>query len=203
MSQKPTCWSRTGRYRRHRKSRASKSRERDAGFGLVDFVIAATVLSVGIGAIGVTLATTVSMRKTVRETRLATNAAQSVVESIQGETFAEVFARFNHNPKDDPANGRSPGARFAVTGLNLRPGDADGSVGEVEFPVIGTALREDVVNAELGMPRDLNGDGKIDDQDHSGDYVVLPFRVRVEWTGATGERVSELTSTAAKIGGAN
>ena len=48
-------------------------------------------------------------------------------------------------------------------------------------------VREDLVMPELGMPRDLSGDGVIDDQDHSLDYVLLPARIQIDWRGAGGD----------------
>ena len=49
-------------------------------------------------------------------------------------------------------------------------------------------LREDLTDATLGMPRDLNGDNKIDDKDHALDYLILPVRVEIEWQSKTGVR---------------
>ena len=56
----------------------------------------------------------------------------------------------------------------------------------------GYALREDIKDASLGMPRDLNGDGVIDSENHAGDYVLLPVKVRIDWKGITGERSFEV-----------
>ncbi|MFI5402085.1 MAG: hypothetical protein ACHQ1G_04040 [Planctomycetota bacterium] len=81
---------------------------------------------------------------------------------------------------------------FAVPGLKPRSGDADGTIGELIFPVAqgaeGLELREDVAK------RDLNGDGVIDTEDHSNDYVILPVTVKVEWKGTRGTRQIELHS---------
>ena len=71
------------------------------------------------------------------------------------------------------------------------PGDPDGLAGEIIFPVAGGELREDLVDAELGFPRDLDGDG-IDGQAHNGDYEILPILIRVRWTGQLGERTFDL-----------
>ena len=74
-------------------------------------------------------------------------------------------------------------------------GDADGLAGQVIFPTrVGFpgALREDVVDAKLGMPRDLDGDGVIDTANHAGNYRLLPVIVRVRWRGATGNASAEL-----------
>ena len=124
-----------------------------------------------------------------RETARAVDSARSMLEAVRAEEFADVFALYNDDPADDPAGaGTAPGAGFAAFGLGARTNDADGLVGAVEFPTIGGELREDIIDASLGMPRDLDGDGVIDALDHSGDYEVLPFRVRLDWSGATGAR---------------
>lgn len=118
---------------------------------------------------------------TTRERALATQAARQILEELQDEDFAEVFALYNANPADDPVlAGTAPGATFAVDGLRPNPGDADGQVGEIVFPVIGDELREDAPAPELGMPLDLNADG-LDALDHAGNYQLLPVAVRVSW----------------------
>jgi len=53
-------------------------------------------------------------------------------------------------------------------------------------------LREDFVDTELGLPRDLSGDSIIDDEDHSADYLILPIRIRMRWQGVYGERTLDL-----------
>lgn len=53
-------------------------------------------------------------------------------------------------------------------------------------------LREDFVDAELGMPRDLSGDSIVDDEDHSADYLILPIRIRMRWEGIYGDRTLDL-----------
>jgi hypothetical protein len=79
-----------------------------------------------------------------------------------------------------------------VAGLRSPPSNAGAPVGTIQFPTFdpgtGVELREDFVDAQMGMPADLNGDGTIDDADHSGDYRFLPVRVRVQWYGALGTR---------------
>ncbi len=53
-------------------------------------------------------------------------------------------------------------------------------------------LREDSVYPRLGMPRDLNGDSIIDDEDHSDDYFILPVQIRIEWEGLNCPRSFDL-----------
>lgn len=49
-------------------------------------------------------------------------------------------------------------------------------------------LREDTVDPNLGMPRDLNGDGVIDGLNHASDYVILPVRIEVKWSESGADR---------------
>lgn len=169
-----------------RPRRAPRAR---AGFSLLDITISLVILAIGFGSVIYAMLGAMSVGQFARERSAALAAAESVLESMQGELFAEVFARFNDTTADDPP-GLAPGADFAVEGLNAAPGDADGLPGRIEFPGNGPQLLEGVLDADLGMPRDLNGDGLAIGA-LATNYNVLPVRVRVRWSGVRG--VSELT----------
>ena len=83
-----------------------------------------------------------------------------------------------------------------VTAVAARDNDPDGIIGEVVFPTEMNGgvleLREDVVDASMGMPRDLNLDGVIDALDHSNDYRILPVVIRVDWESGTRDREFEV-----------
>jgi hypothetical protein len=113
---------------------------------------------------------------------------------MRATPFAEVYARFNDNPADDPPAGVSPGSSFAVRGLDPLPADPDDMCGSISFPGDGFSLREDVLVREFGSPRDLNGDGNIDSDDHGADYAILPVRVRIDWRGQSGVRKVEFVT---------
>ena len=168
------------------------------GFTLLELSITITVLVIGIGAVVSTIVASVAVDHTNREEQTALEAAQDAIESMKGAPFEEVFARFNAVPLDDPGvPGSAPGMDFAVDYLEVQAGDPDGFEGQVIFPGDGTELREDFVDAELGMPRDLNLDGLIDGLDHRTDYLVLPVRVRIQWTGENGNRQIDVVTTLA------
>lgn len=61
-------------------------------------------------------------------------------------------------------------------------------------------LREDVELPALGMPRDLNGDGRIDSIDHRFDALAIPVLVRIRWQGRHGERVLEVAALLTEFG---
>jgi hypothetical protein len=73
-------------------------------------------------------------------------------------------------------------------------GDGEGEGrGEIILPTVaGVGVREDSVNPALGLPRDLNGDGAIDSDDHAQDYLLLPVTVRLTWRGPGGPRVLDV-----------
>jgi hypothetical protein len=180
---------------------------RRGGFSLVEVAILAVLLLVAVGGLSGAVLSSLRLARTTEESSLGDEAARALAARMQAQDFHDLFYLYNAYPKDDPlaglAEGTAPGAAFDVVGLTARAGDPDGHVGRIVFPTVDlpggvTALREDVVDPRLGMPslgmpgRDLNGDGNFDALDHAGDYVLLPARLIVEWTGAGGDRAYEL-----------
>ncbi len=168
------------------------------GLTLVELAVGMAVLTVGVlSFIQVLVASSRAERKN-NELARATQAARQILESIDAEAFAQAFRRFNDTGADDPGGANTaPGADFAVAGLSAFPSDADGFPGEVIFPTLPNApeaLREDVADAALGMPRDLNGDNATDAANHATDYWILPVLVRVRWRSASGPGLYELKS---------
>lgn len=164
-----------------------------AGSTTLELVFAIAVLLVGLLSYSRSLVGSVELGRKNRDTAVATEAARTLVESLYATPFDQVFATFNGDPSDDPGGaGTAPGAAFLVPGLDLRNGDPDGMHGQVLFPTDGGALREDLVDDVLGMPRDLDLDGAIDGVDHAGDYRLLPVLVRVEWRSGARERLLEI-----------
>jgi type II secretory pathway pseudopilin PulG len=178
-----------------------RSRAR-SGFTLLELAIGTAILMVGVLGFSVSIASIGRSSQKQREMARATQAAREVLERIQAEAFADAFRRFNADPADDPGGpGTGPGAAFAVEGLSAIQGDLDGRPGEVIFPAPGGSpaqLREDIVLDDLGMPRDLNGDGAVDAADHALDYKLLPVLVRVRWRSPAGTGLFELKTMLAE-----
>ena len=164
-----------------------------AGFTVVELLIAVTVMMIALMGVVATITSVGTLGAANEDSARAYQAARSMVETLQSESPEDVFARYNDDPADDPGGaGTAPGRHFAVPGLRVQTGDADGFVGQVLVPATaGGALREDVDDQGFGLPRDLNGDGAIDGDDHADDYILLPIRVRMEWTGNSGDRFFE------------
>jgi len=175
------------------------ARSARSAFTLLELVITLTILVVAGSMLVRTVIGVGKVEQTNSDTSRAMRACRNVCESLNSGQFGQIFARYNADGQDDPGGVDSaPGATFQVPGLTVRPDDADGFVGSIAFPTNGDELREDFVDPRMGMPRDLNGDGAIDAANHAGDYIILPFRVRLEWRGSGGDRVFELYSAAAE-----
>jgi type II secretory pathway pseudopilin PulG len=158
------------------------SRASRAGFSQLELICAVAFLLIATLGFSQSLIAGMRLADATHERALAIQAARQCLEELEDGTFAQVFARYNADPADDPGvAGSAPGSAFAVAGLNALGDDADGKVGEIVLPASGTQLREDLDLPELGLPRDLDGDGVIDATNHAGDYQLLPVLVRVEW----------------------
>jgi type II secretory pathway pseudopilin PulG len=171
---------------------------RRRGFTIVELLLVVSVLMIAFLALSQSLVASMALTRVNRESALATDALRQTVEVLQGvDEFGSVFALYNSDSSDDPVPGLAPGAAFAVAGLEPADDDPDGLVGEIVFPAVdgaaGLVLREDLDLPELGMPRDLNGDGDaVDVLGPADEYRLLPVLVRVRWRGASGERRAEV-----------
>jgi hypothetical protein len=163
---------------------------------MIELAVAMAVLVVGVLGYSKSIMSARLSIQRIHELDRAAQSAREMLERIEAEAFADAFRRFNADPTDDPGGaGTAPGASFAINGLSAVPGDADGMAGEVIFPVrpgVASQLREDVLMPELGMPRDLSGDGVVDAGDHALDYKLLPVIVRVTWRSSSGPASYEL-----------
>ncbi len=143
-----------------------------------------------------TIAASSQASGTHHEIALAQAGARSILETLQASDFEDIFANYNGLEADDPGGpGSSPGNGFQVLGLSPLPADADGMVGEIVFPSPAASpgqLIESLSDSALGTPRDLTGDGVVDDLDHSSDYRMLPVVVRCRWNGRNGPARYEL-----------
>ena len=141
-------------------------------------MIALSVLTVGLVTMSQSIASSTSLNRVNRESALASDALRDMMERLDGiDDFTTAYAFCQANPL------------FDVPGLD--PIDGAVSVGELLVPDVGGQLREDLVDPEFGMPRDLNGDGdQVDDA--TADYLLLPVLLRVRWQGVSGERTEVL-----------
>jgi len=175
------------------------------GLTLIELVLVLGVLAMAFGMLTSTIVANARQRSVNRESAIAADGVRDLFEHILDEQHSDVYALYNADPDDDPAgSGTAPGHRFAIAGLTPLPTSPDGMVGEIVLPELSPVaneweLREDFVDADLGMPRDLNGDSMIDAFDHSRDYLILPIRAELEWQGRYGARRMSVSMILANI----
>ena len=175
-----------------------------AGVTLLESVIALAVMTVAVSLFSSMVVSTSRQRVMNHEFPTASEGVRVVLERMRNEDFDEVYALYNSDPLDDPGGaGSAPGHRFAIPALAALETAPDGLVGEIHFATLEPAglleLREDSVNPDIGMPRDLNGDSIVDDQDHADDYILLPVRIVVDWAGQHGARHIEFFTMFADV----
>lgn len=161
---------------------------------LTEIVIAMGILAIALLGLVGGIMTAQRTNEASRELTLAMNAAREKEEEMRSRTFSEIYALYNANPADDPGGaGTAPGATFAVQGLLPVAGST--ACGRIVFPEgSGGFLAENVVDAKLGMPRDLNGDGVVDAGNRSSDYGMLPVRIVIRWRGIYGDAEFEIST---------
>ena len=163
------------------------------GWALLEISIAMSLLGLAVVGMASVIMSAGALAMLNRETALAMQAGRGFTEQMQSAfAFEELFAAYNENPLDDPGTSLAPGSEFQILGQSLGHGSTSYRLtadGVIRFPENSLGqLREDILMPELGMPQDLNGDGVIDNQDHSLDYRLLPVSISLTWRSKHGQR---------------
>ena len=164
-----------------------------AGLSLVELLIALTVLTISANGLASFFTAVPRMMDEAQRKRTVMDEAMGMYEELRGQEFESLFVRYNESALDDPALGDAPGNQRILTETARSLGSGPGRPASISlfFPAPASSpmeLREDTVDPNLGMPRDLNGDGVIDGLNHASDYVILPVRIEVKWSESGADR---------------
>lgn len=162
------------------------SKGKSAGFTLVEIGLAMTILLVALMAMGASTLRMSSLRRQNRERAVAQNAIRTISEQIHA-TADRVRRESGDWASDfgaELAAGGSLGPTFDIQ--SLTPQNGQPSVGTITVVFDETAT-DAALGFELGMPRDLDGDGAVDNTDVSNTARILPVIVRAQWTGVSGD----------------
>jgi type II secretory pathway pseudopilin PulG len=168
----------------------------NAGFGLVDICVALVVLSGALGILVVAVFSGIRMARADEETAIANQALRSAIARLQALPARDAFAILNDDSADD-IDGETSAEYLDLSEHLLSDREGEALTISVLLPVDEAApgaLREDLDLPELGLPRDLDGDGTIDSADHADDLVLLPVLLRLEWQGASGAHTLQMAT---------
>lgn len=126
-----------------------------------------------------------------RENMAAMRAAEAKIDEMQQYKTEEIFERYS----------AMPSSQWTLAGLhnlqnvnNTVPtlGAQPGGTITIAFPVNGTNLAESGTfpgeTAVEAIAQDLNINGTVGDTNVNADYVLLPVKITVAWTGVKGPR---------------
>lgn len=158
--------------------------QRSRGLTLVEVMVALSVLAIGVLAAMSALIAITTLENANHEELVAINVARQKLAELQTAPFVSVFAFYGPT---------SNAKYFTVSEL-------EGGTGRIIFPVNSAGkLDETIVDANLGMPQDLNGNGTRTDTDVSAKYTLLPVRIHLQWNSTTGMRELDVNTMLTKL----
>ncbi|MEM7310380.1 MAG: prepilin-type N-terminal cleavage/methylation domain-containing protein [Planctomycetota bacterium] len=174
-----------------RPSVLKRGRGRCGGFTMIELAIAMSILMIGLVSAASATMRMHHLRKQNRERIVAQNAARSIAERIHAQSyrFSESPATWSEELLDVFSPGGTFGDTFDASILNS-PSEDQELPGQIIF-VTDERLTDADLGIELGMPRDLNGDGDANDADVTNDARLLPVVIRITWRGQAG--IQQLT----------
>lgn len=144
-----------------------------------------TVLLVGLLAATASTLRMHSHRRVNRERMLAENAVRAVVERLHSVSMRAASDPAGWSTVIETATlaGGEIGTSFDVR--ELTPREGANTVGSIQLVHDETAT-DASLGVQLGMPRDLDGDGAAGNSDVGDNARLLPVIVRARWTGSAG-----------------
>lgn len=172
-------------HRRRPVRRPSAGTDPQSGFTLIEVLVTASVLLIGLLAMTSTSFVANSLRRNASDQQVAQAGMQAIVEDLHAAAreASDDESQWAQDVIAVYGPGGNPGDEFDIDGLdswNDFP-----TVAEVEIVTDETVTDADL-GVSAGMPRDLDGDGAANDTDVTDSASLLPVVVRLRWQGASG-----------------
>ncbi len=158
-----------------------------SGFTLIEVMVTASVLLVGLLAMTSTSVVVNSLRRSASDQQVAQQAMQAIVEDLHASAREADTSAMNWAGEvmDVYGPGGTPGDVFAVQGLDPWVGEA--GVATVQL-ITDETTTDGALGVAAGMPRDLNGDGVANSANTQTTAALLPAIVRLRWRGSSGQQ---------------
>jgi hypothetical protein len=172
----------TAHGRRGRGPRAARG-----GFTLLEIAITIVILILAIASTSAATISLTAMRRLNRERSVAHNAASGLAERVLAIGRSEIGmpGSWARNVVETLCSPGSVGTAFDVG--ELEPLDGLAHVGSITFITDETRTDADL-GVQLGMPRDLDGNGFVDGTNVLGTARLLPVVIELRWQGIRGEQ---------------
>lgn len=159
-----------------------------AGFSLVDVCLSMALLVIALGVLIGSTFRALELDQHNASLALANQALRGLCEEMQAMPIDEVLDSYALCEDEQDDRRAAKLARLTVHDRQLADRQGVQPVARARFPLDprGAELREDLDAPELGLPRDLDGDGAIDGADHRGDFRILPVLLELDWDGPSG-----------------
>jgi prepilin-type N-terminal cleavage/methylation domain-containing protein len=168
----------------HPHHRGTRSR---SGFTMLELSLALTILVVALVATTASNVRMNTLRRSNRDRIVAHNGVRTIVESVQAIAQAGVTDPngFGNHVVTALSAGGTLGTTFDVTELTPQQGETH--VGTITVITDETST-DAALGAELGMPRDLNGDGDALDTNVTAASRLLPVVITLRWHSQSGDQ---------------
>ncbi len=137
--------------------------DRRSGFTLLEVTVGIVFLAIAFLGFSTFLIQNEALHEHSAQHAAVSNALRRMAEQIRRASFTEIASSYQ-------------GYSFTV--------DEVSGVGTVT--VFLNEADSSVDAAQLGLPRDLDGDGNASTGDVSGGYILLPIKIEATWTGREG-----------------
>ncbi len=165
--------------------RGKGTRSARSGFTLLEIAVTLAILIVAIASTSAATVSLSALRRANRERSVAQNAASALAERVHSlsRSVMNQPGSWARNVVEAVCPAGSVGTSFDVPELDPQVGLAH--VGSITF-VTDETRTDAALGVELGMPRDLDGDGRADTTDVLGTARLLPVVIEVRWKGIRG-----------------
>jgi hypothetical protein len=154
---------------------------------MLEVSLALTILVVALVATAASNMRMGSLRRSNRDRVVAQNAVRTISENVQAIARTGVTdpSGFSNHVVAALSAGGTLGATFDVP--ELTPQAGSDHVGSIAVITDETATDAEL-GAELGLPRDLNGDGDALDTNVTANSRLLPVVVTLRWHSQAGDQ---------------
>lgn len=167
-----------------------------AGFSLVDVCLSMALLVVALGVLIGSTFSALELDRSNASLALANQALRGLSEEMQAMPIDEVLDAYVMLEGEQDSIRDTKLARLTMREKLLADDAGHLPVARATFPLDadGRTLREDLDAPELGLPRDLDGDGAIDADDHRADFRILPVVLELEWVSPSGPQTLRMST---------